>query len=44
MAAYFQSKLALIMLTYGLANESYDYGVLVNALHPGNVRSNFNNG
>ena len=33
--AYRQSKLALIMFTFSLAEEVKDFGITVNALHPG---------
>jgi NAD(P)-dependent dehydrogenase (short-subunit alcohol dehydrogenase family) len=42
--AYGQSKLALIYFTYELADQLMGTGVTVNALHPGVVASNFNNG
>jgi NAD(P)-dependent dehydrogenase (short-subunit alcohol dehydrogenase family) len=42
--AYGQSKLAQIYFTYELASQLKDTGVTVNALHPGVVASNFNNG
>ncbi len=35
--AYAQSKLALVMLTFDLAEELRDAGVTVNALHPGSL-------
>lgn len=44
MPAYTQSKLAQIYYTYSLSNRLKGTNVTVNALHPGNVRSNFNNG
>lgn len=44
MKAYTQSKLALIYFTYELADRLKGTGVTVNALHPGLVASNFNNG
>jgi len=42
--AYGQSKLAQIYFTYELADQLQGTGVTVNALHPGAVASNFNNG
>jgi NAD(P)-dependent dehydrogenase (short-subunit alcohol dehydrogenase family) len=42
--AYGQSKLALIYFTYELADQLKGTGVTVNALHPGVVASNFNDG
>jgi NAD(P)-dependent dehydrogenase (short-subunit alcohol dehydrogenase family) len=39
-----QSKLALIYFTYELADQLKGTGVTVNALHPGVVASNFNDG
>jgi NAD(P)-dependent dehydrogenase (short-subunit alcohol dehydrogenase family) len=42
--AYAQSKLAQIFFTYELAERLEGTGVTVNALHPGTVVSNFNNG
>lgn len=42
--AYGQSKLAQIYFTYELADQLKGTGVTVNALHPGVVTSNFNNG
>jgi NAD(P)-dependent dehydrogenase (short-subunit alcohol dehydrogenase family) len=42
--AYSQSKLAQIYFTYELADRLKGTGVTVNALHPGAVASNFNNG
>jgi NAD(P)-dependent dehydrogenase (short-subunit alcohol dehydrogenase family) len=42
--AYNQSKLAQIYFTYELADQLKGTGVTVNALHPGPVNSNFNNG
>ena len=42
--AYGQSKLAQISFTYELADQLKGTGVTVNALHPGPVNSNFNNG
>jgi len=42
--AYGQSKLALIYFTYELADQLKGTGVTVNALHPGAVASNFNDG
>ncbi len=42
--AYAQSKLAQIYFTYELANQLEGTGVTVNALHPGAVSSNFNDG
>ena len=33
--AYRQSKLALIMFTFSLAEELKDFGITVNTLHPG---------
>ena len=42
--AYGQSKLALIYFTYELADRLKGTGVTVNALHPGVVASNFNDG
>lgn len=42
--AYGQSKLAQIYFTYELADRLKGTGVTVNALHPGMVASNFNDG
>jgi NAD(P)-dependent dehydrogenase (short-subunit alcohol dehydrogenase family) len=42
--AYGQSKLAQILFTYELAERLNGTSVTVNALHPGVVSSNFNNG
>jgi NAD(P)-dependent dehydrogenase (short-subunit alcohol dehydrogenase family) len=42
--AYGQSKLAQVLFTYELADRLQGTGVTVNALHPGVVASNFNNG
>jgi NAD(P)-dependent dehydrogenase (short-subunit alcohol dehydrogenase family) len=42
--AYGQSKLAQIYFTYELADRLRGTGVTVNALHPGPVSSNFNDG
>jgi NAD(P)-dependent dehydrogenase (short-subunit alcohol dehydrogenase family) len=42
--AYGQSKLAQIYFTYELADRLKGTGVTVNALHPGAVSSNFNDG
>jgi NAD(P)-dependent dehydrogenase (short-subunit alcohol dehydrogenase family) len=44
MKAYGQSKLAQIYFTYELAEQLKGTGVTVNALHPGMVASNFNDG
>jgi NAD(P)-dependent dehydrogenase (short-subunit alcohol dehydrogenase family) len=44
MKAYTQSKLAQIYYTYELADQLEGTGVTVNALHPGMVASNFNDG
>ena len=44
MKAYSQSKLAQIFFTYELADRLAGSGVTVNALHPGLVISNFNDG
>jgi NAD(P)-dependent dehydrogenase (short-subunit alcohol dehydrogenase family) len=44
MKAYGQSKLAQIYYTYELADQLEGTGVTVNALHPGVVASNFNDG
>lgn len=44
MKAYTQSKLAQIYYTYELADQLEGTGVTVNALHPGLVASNFNDG
>jgi NAD(P)-dependent dehydrogenase (short-subunit alcohol dehydrogenase family) len=44
MKAYAQSKLAQIYYTYELADQLEGTGVKVNALHPGMVASNFNDG
>jgi NAD(P)-dependent dehydrogenase (short-subunit alcohol dehydrogenase family) len=40
MAAYGQSKLAMILFTYEIARRLQDSGVTVNAVHPGLVASN----
>ncbi|GHO68295.1 short-chain dehydrogenase [Ktedonobacter sp. SOSP1-52] len=42
--AYGQSKLAQIYFTYELASQLEGTGVTVNALHPGIIASNFNDG
>ncbi|MGH2478680.1 MAG: SDR family oxidoreductase, partial [Ktedonobacteraceae bacterium] len=42
--AYGQSKLAMVLFTYELANQLKDTGVTVNALHPGVIASNFDSG
>lgn len=42
--AYGQSKLAMILFTYELANQLKGTGVTVNALHPGVIASNFDSG
>lgn len=42
--AYGQSKLALILFTYELARRLEGSGVTVNALHPGVIASNFDQG
>ncbi len=42
--AYGQSKLAQISFTYELASQLEGTGVTVNALHPGMIASNFNDG
>ncbi len=42
--AYGQSKLAIILFTYELANQLKGSGVTVNALHPGVIASNFDSG
>jgi len=42
--AYGQAKLALILFTYELARRLEGSGVTVNALHPGVIASNFNQG
>jgi NAD(P)-dependent dehydrogenase (short-subunit alcohol dehydrogenase family) len=42
--AYGQSKLAQVLFTYALAQRLQGTSVTVNALHPGVVASNFNNG
>lgn len=42
--AYGQSKLAMILFTYELANQLKGSGVTVNALHPGAIASNFDSG
>jgi len=44
MKAYSQSKLAQIYSTYELADRLKGTDVTANALHPGNIRSNFNDG
>lgn len=44
MRAYGQSKLAQLYFTYELADQLKGTGVTVNALHPGVVSSNFNDG
>jgi NAD(P)-dependent dehydrogenase (short-subunit alcohol dehydrogenase family) len=42
--AYGQAKLALILFTYELAQQLAGTGVTVNALHPGVIASNFDQG
>lgn len=42
--AYSQAKLALILFTYELAEQLQGTGVTVNALHPGVIASNFDQG
>ncbi len=42
--AYGQAKLALILFTYELARQLEGSGVTVNALHPGVIASNFDQG
>lgn len=42
--AYSQAKLALILFTYELARQLQGTGVAVNALHPGVIASNFDQG
>ncbi|HXR65827.1 MAG TPA: SDR family oxidoreductase [Ktedonobacteraceae bacterium] len=42
--AYSQAKLALIIYTYELARQLQGSGVTVNALHPGVIASNFDQG
>lgn len=42
--AYGQAKLALILYTYELARQLQGSGVTVNALHPGVIASNFDQG
>ncbi len=42
--AYGQAKLALILFTYELARQLQSSGVTVNALHPGVIASNFDQG
>lgn len=42
--AYGQSKLAMVLFTYELANQLKGSGVTVNALHPGVIASNFDSG
>ncbi len=42
--AYAQSKLAQIYATYELADRLKGTGITVNALHPGSVATNFNDG
>ena len=42
--AYGQAKLALILYTYELARQLQGTGVTVNALHPGVIASNFDQG
>lgn len=42
--AYGQAKLALILFTYELAHQLQGSGVTVNALHPGVIASNFDQG
>lgn len=42
--AYCQSKLAMNLFTYELANRLKDTNVTVNALHPGTIASNFGSG
>lgn len=42
--AYGQAKLALILFTYELARQLQGTGVTVNALHPGVIASNFDQG
>jgi NAD(P)-dependent dehydrogenase (short-subunit alcohol dehydrogenase family) len=42
--AYATSKLALLHFNYGLAEKLQNTGVVVNAMHPGWVKSNFGSG
>ena len=42
--AYSQSKLAMILFTYELAEQLKSSNVTVNALHPGAINSNFDSG
>lgn len=42
--AYGQAKLALILFTYELARQLQGTGITVNALHPGVIASNFDQG
>lgn len=42
--AYGQAKLALILFTYELARQLQGSGITVNALHPGVIASNFDQG
>lgn len=42
--AYSQAKLALVLFTYELARQLEGSGVTVNALHPGVIASNFDQG
>lgn len=42
--AYGQAKLALLLFTYELASQLQGSGVTVNALHPGVIASNFDQG
>jgi len=43
-AAYSQSKLAMIMFSYELSRRLEGTGVTVNALHPGTIRTNLGHG